>query len=77
MVRKLLDQFPVKMWAIGSMLVHIDANWKDKNLKIDQRESLINLMGITTQLIVKLMQVFTLPVQTTFEPFPWLFSVEM
>lgn len=77
-VRKLLDQFPVKMWAIGSMFVHIDTNWKDKNVKINQRESLINLMGITTRLIVIVdVRVSALPVQTTFEPFPWLFSVEM
>lgn len=34
-VWKLLHQLPVKMWAVGSVLVHIDANWKHTNLKIN------------------------------------------
>lgn len=34
------------------MLVHIDTNWENKNLKINQCESLINLMAKTTPLIV-------------------------
>lgn len=51
MVRKLLHQFPIKMWAIGSVLVHVDANWKDTNRKISQQETLITYMCKTTQLI--------------------------
>lgn len=53
MVRELLHQFPVKMWAIGSVLVHIDANWKDTNLKINHAETLKTLICKTTQLIVQ------------------------
>lgn len=39
MVRKLLHQFPVKVWAKGSVLVHVDANWKDTDLKINRKKT--------------------------------------
>lgn len=50
-VWKLLHQFPVKMWAVGSVLVHIDANWKHTNLKINHAETFIFLICKTTELI--------------------------
>lgn len=76
MVRELLHQFPVQMGAIGSVLVHIDAHWKDTNLKINHADILIALMCKSTWLIVQVEAFSNIPVQTTFEPLPWLFSAE-
>lgn len=53
MVGKLLHQFPIEMRAIGSVLVHIDANWKDTNLEVNHAEHLITVTCTTKQLIVQ------------------------